>query len=455
MVNFLPVDAIEIRERQRSLDANHVAALRDSILSKGLLHAPVIALDPLTRTPFLVAGAHRLEAIRQLHNSAAAFLYNGVLVPSSQSPITHVTDLSPADLLETELHENIIRHDLSWQDKARALAAIHAMRVQENPAHTYMNTAKELAAKGARANERDPIQTIRKDVRNATILAENLHRPSVMHARNATEALGILYKEEIAKVESEVIRRRQSASTFAPPEVRAVHGDMTLILPTLDAETVDLILADPPYGIGVDTGGFRSRTVEHHNYVDTQEVAKAVLQTILTEGFRVCKQRANLFIFGDVDLFPYFKQACLAMGWKPFRTPIIWQKSESEGLAPWGGEGFRRTYEMIFFATKGGRGLLQSPVDILSERRVGRAVRRYGPEKPVGLMKQLIECSTMPGDFVLDPCCGAGSTLIAARHLKRKALGIELDLGAYNMAVVAADHDPTETVEQEKTEALA
>jgi len=215
-----------------------------------------------------------------------------------------------------------------------------------------------------------------------------------------------------------------------------------------------LIIADPPYGQDMDSGGLRSRTVEHHNYADTPEVAKAILQTILTEGFRVCKPRANLFMFGDVDLFSFFKQACQAMGWKPFRTPIIWQKSESEGLAPWGGEGFRRTYEMIFFATKGGRGLLQSPVDILSEKRVSRATRRYGPEKPVGLMEQLINCSTMPGDFVLDPCCGAGSTLIAARHLKRKALGIELDQSAFHMATIAAERDPVDT-EPEQAEALA
>ena len=100
------------------------------------------------------------------------------------------------------------------------------------------------------------------------------------------------------------------------------------------------------------------------------------------------------------------------MGWKPFRTPIIWRKIESEGLAPWGREGFRRTYEMIFFATKGKKGLLQSPVDILDESRVPRHKRRYGPEKPVGLIEQLIECSTMPGDYILDPVCGAGSTLI-------------------------------------------
>ena len=130
------------------------------------------------------------------------------------------------------------------------------------------------------------------------------------------------------------------------------------------------------------------------------------------------------------------------MGWKPFRTPIIWRKSEAEGLAPWGREGFRRTYEMIFFATKGKKGLLQSPVDILDESRVARHKRRYGPEKPTGLLEQLIECSTLPGNYILNPCCGAGSTLIAARHLKRRCLGIELDRVPYNLAVVAAERDP-------------
>jgi len=450
-VTFLDISKIEIRNRQRALDLSHVASLEDSILTKGLLHAPVIATDPVTQAPFLVAGAHRLEAIRRLHNRAATFTYNGVPVPASQSPTTSLADiLSPADLREAELHENIIRLDPTWQEKAHAIADIHKMRVVENPAHTYTGTAKELAS----LSGRESTSGFRREVRNAAILAENLHRPSVSKARNATEALGILMKEEEAKVEAEMIRRRHSVNAAAPPEVRAIHGDMTLVLPSLNAGLVDLIIADPPYGQDMDSGGLRSRTVEHHNYADTPEVAKAILQTILTEGFRVCKPRANLFMFGDVDLFSFFKQACQAMGWKPFRTPIIWQKSESEGLAPWGGEGFRRTYEMIFFATKGGRGLLQSPVDILSEKRVSRATRRYGPEKPVGLMEQLINCSTMPGDFVLDPCCGAGSTLIAARHLKRKALGIELDQSAFHMATIAAERDPVDT-EPEQAEALA
>lgn len=452
MSSITTFDAIEVRDRQRPLDRSHMLQLKASILSKGLLQPPVVAEDEKGR--FIVAGLHRLEALREIHADGGAFFYNGIpFTPDSGIPITRVVDLLEADLMEAELEENIIRLPLTWQDKARALSAIHAKRIAANPKQSLSATAKELAAKGGAFGVTDT-NYLRTEVRNANILAANLHRPSIMKARNATEAFGILMKEEQAKIERELIERR-AAKAVAPASIRAIHGDLTQVIPSLDAEMFDLILADLPYGIDANTGGFRSRTVEHHNYDDTPENAQLLMQAVIAEGFRVAKPRANLFIFGDIDLFPFFKRAAASMGWKPFRTPVIWRKSESEGLAPWGSEGFRRTYEMVFYATKGKRGLLQSPVDILDESRVARHLRRYGPEKPVGLIRQLIECSTMPGDYVLDPCCGAGSTLIAARHTKRRALGIEKDESAYNLAVVAADRDPVEVPEEPKTEDLA
>lgn len=448
---LISIDTILVGDRQRELDRNHIGALQESILSKGLLHPPVVIADGGKFK--LIAGAHRLEAIRLCHTEGALFAYDGSPVPPPLVPVTNVFDLSPADLLETELEENIIRLEIPWQDRARALAAIHELRQRENPSQSFQDTAAELAAKDSTIAPR----TLRREVRNASILAANLHRPSIQKARNATEALGILYKEEEARVEAALIERKQLKANAAPAACSAICGDMRQIFPTLNAETFDLIIADLPYGIGADTGGFRQRTVEHHNYDDSPETAKALIQTVVAEGFRVCKSRANLFIFGDVDYFPFFKAAASAMGWKPFRTPIIWRKSESEGLAPWGREGFRRTYEMIFWATKGQRGLLLSPTDILEVKRVSRSERRYGPEKPIELMERLIECATMPGDNVLDPCCGAGSTLAAARRLKRKALGIELDAAAHALAVVAAERDPTssESPAPDSLEAIA
>jgi DNA modification methylase len=442
-INLASIDTIEIRARQREIDKDIISQLKASILSKGLMHPPVLG-EAVDGKPFLVAGMHRLSAIIDLHREGKTFTCSGMEIPLGLTPYTSLHDLSPADLLEAELEENVIRVELAWQDKARALAAIHELRQQENPGQTFKQTATELAQK---MGKEKPSGQLRTEVRNATLLAANLHRPSVSKARNATEALGILLKEENAALEAEVIKRRKATAQGVVSPITVQHGDLCQILPTLDAGLFDLIIADLPYGIGADSGGFRSRTVEHHNYDDSRDNAQALMQEVIASGFRVCKPRANMFIFGDIDLFPFFKKAAASMGWKPFRTPVVWRKSESEGLAPWGREGFRRTYELIFFATKGERGLLQSPVDILDEKRVGRAVRRYGPEKPVGLLEQLIEAATMPNDYILDPCCGAGSTLAAARHLHRRALGIEKELAPYNLAVVAAERDETQALE--------
>jgi site-specific DNA-methyltransferase (adenine-specific) len=55
----------------------------------------------------------------------------------------------------------------------------------------------------------------------------------------------------------------------------------------------------------------------------------------------------------------------------------------------------------------------------------------------------------LPGDFVLDPCCGSGSTLVAARIAKRTGLGIEMDSTFYTTAmsnVYAEDTDDATTV---------
>jgi site-specific DNA-methyltransferase (adenine-specific) len=140
-------------------------------------------------------------------------------------------------------------------------------------------------------------------------------------------------------------------------------------------------------------------------------------------------------MFCDIELFEWLKSTAANMGWSPFRRPLIWQKSESEGMAPWGGSGPRITTEFIFFATKGQRGLNASPIDVFNVKRVSRSERIHAAEKPVELLKTLIQCSTLPNDLVLDPCCGSGSTLVAAKELKRQALGIELDLDYYNTAM--------------------
>lgn len=440
-------DQIFVGQRQRSeIDSTKLSILRESILARGLLHPPIISWDVAKKRYDLIAGERRLRAIDAIAQSNEFFLCDGETFLPGEVPATRLTDLSPADLFDAELEENLIREDLDWQDRIRAIAASHELRKSERPEQTALDTAREFLElkgepipDGIEPRKSGPAVALSQKIREASIVAPHLSDPSIAKARNSSEAFQLVIAKEEAAFGAELIRRqtlKADGTLHSNLEVR--HGDAKLILPGLDGDQFDLILCDPPYGVSAGGGGFRARTVHHHNYEDTPEAARGLLTCIIAEGFRVCKNRANLFIFTDIDHFDWLRTISAQAGWSPFRTPIIWAKSDSEGLAPWGRQGFRRTYELIFFATKNRRGLITSPVDILRHNRVSRADRDYGPEKPTSLLRELIECSTLPNDFILDPCCGSGSTLDAARESRRRALGIELDESAFNLALTRA-----------------
>lgn len=438
------------RRQRREISPASLQELKFDIYSFGLLHAPVVQAKG--DRFILVAGERRLRTIDLIAAENLLFDYDRNVIAPGEVPIVEINDaFSTIQLQGAELSENVARVELPWQDKVAALAYIHELKVAANPAQTVIDTAREIVADGKEANSettaRTTVESVRKGVAEANVVARHLSDPAIAKARNATEAFNLVIAKEQKAFQAELIKRRGPivGSSF---EVR--HGSLLDILPKLEAGFVDTILADPPYGIGVNSQGFRGRTVHHHNYDDSPDAAKQILTCIISEGFRVTKSRANMFIFCDIDLFGWLKDACLRAGWEPFRTPITWGKSDSEGMAPWGREGFRRTTEWILFARKGQKGLFHPPIDYLRHNRVGRAEREYGPEKPLPLLKELLSASTLPGDLVLDPCCGSGSTLLAAKHLKMRALGIEVDERAYNIALVKGEPEYIEPEEDEE-----
>jgi DNA modification methylase len=74
----------------------------------------------------------------------------------------------------------------------------------------------------------------------------------------------------------------------------------------------------------------------------------------------------------------------------------------------------------------------RKPMDVLEfpavTAGVAEAEGRWHPvQKPLGLMRMLVAVSTNPGDLVVDPFCGSGTTCLAARQLGRHFIGFERD----------------------------
>lgn len=434
-MQLIPRSSITISpSRQRTeIQKPPLNELKDSILKLGLLNPPTFVQRD-TSLFQLVAGERRLRAIDLLAEEKKSFLCNGQIVEPGMVPILLFSREDRLSRFEAELEENLIRVDLPWQDRTRALAELHKLRTAENPSQSLRATATEVATRMVDTSSANVAQQY-KSVRIAAAIAPFLEDPTILKARTETEAYQLVLKQEAEKYGAELLRRRK-VKAESDLRINLRCADAMELMPSMDEAQFDLILSDPPYGVGADGDGYRDRTVLHHNYDDSPENARRILQAILTEGFRLTKPKANLFLFTDIQHFDWLCQHARQMAWTPWRFPVIWQKSVSEGLVPWGRNGFIHTYDVIFFATKGRKGLSSPLVDILSYPRVARSERVYAAEKPLPLLERLIEHSTLPGDVIFDPCAGSGSTLIAAKRLKRHAVGLEIDQKVVDLATV-------------------
>lgn len=441
------------RQRTEKLNAAKILDYKQSILRNGLLH-PLVA-GPLDGKWSLIAGECRLSALDSLAGDGKTVRCGGEELHPGFIPITPSDASDELSRFEAELDENLIRSDLSWANRTKALAQLHRLRASQNPTQTLMATAVEVAAKSGGA-----ARTERRSIAIAQVIEPHLSNPKIASARNEVEAYQLVLAQEQAIYEAELIRRKKRDTT-SRLTLTVKCGDSLQLMQTMDEAQFDLILTDPPYGVKAGGQGYRSRSAHHHNYEDTPENARTILRAILTDGWRLCKPRANLFIFTDIRHFEWLGTYSAQMGWTPWRYPVIWQKSLSEGLVPWGRHGFAHTFDIIFFATKGQRGLVSRHIDILSYPRVSRSNRIYAAEKPIPLLSKLIDLSTLPGDTVFDPCLGSGSTLVAAKALSRHGLGIELDSDVADLATVrvergdaAADFSVLDRFEEQEEEEL-
>jgi site-specific DNA-methyltransferase (adenine-specific) len=218
--------------------------------------------------------------------------------------------------------------------------------------------------------------------------------------------------------------------------VRLLEGDARELLNSLPDESIDLIVTDPPYW-------FERGTSYHRNWF--QMLADSEWSPIFAEFHRVLARDAHAYVFCDERTKPVFDRAAEAAGFRR-STTIHWDKG-SIGL----GGCWRPQVEYIAFYKKGARpGNHRNRGNVLYAPRVKGG---YPTEKPVSILKRLVEQSSDPGELVLDPFCGSGNVGRAARELRRHALLCDMAPGfaAGRLRITAVPLRPTNALRNATT----
>ena len=265
-------------------------------------------------------------------------------------------------------------------------------------------------------------------------------------------------------------------------EVR--HGDCLAVIAGLAAESVDLVYVDPPF--------FTQKT---HSLVTRDRATKfkfsdewksrgeyiEFLRARLVQFHRVLKATGSLFFHCDTNASHHIR--CLldeVCGETMFRSEIIWhyRRWSNSQRSP------LPSHQTIFFYSKTDAYQYHqifdaySPstnVDQILQRRQrdehGKSVYArddegnivsdghkkgvpiadvwdipflnpkakervgYPTQKPILLLERIISLVTLPGDFVLDPFCGSGTTLVAVELLGRNSLGVDVAGDAVQLAM--------------------
>jgi site-specific DNA-methyltransferase (adenine-specific) len=225
---------------------------------------------------------------------------------------------------------------------------------------------------------------------------------------------------------------------------RLLLGDCLDRLHEVDRGSVDLVYMDPPFNTGKvwtgKRGSFDDRFEDMPAYI-------AFIRERMVDLWLALAPQGSLYLHCDLVASHYLKvmldQVFGHENNSGYKATIRWKRATGQQVRS---RGFVHTYDPILFYTKGSEWSWNGPtctcdpeaercdpdcgaltdlwldlqLNATAKERVG-----YPTQKPVALLERVVLISSNPGDLVLDPFCGSGTTLVAAERLGRRWIGID------------------------------
>ena len=243
---------------------------------------------------------------------------------------------------------------------------------------------------------------------------------------------------------------------MSKPTGQYLIGDCVQVMDTMDPEFVALVCTSPPYNVGIEYAGYDDNRDWLEYFNDLYDFALAA-KRVLIPGGRLCVNFPG-YAIGNCSGYAHhhaFAASAVRLGYKLY-TEIVWDQGFTSRSA-WGSfrsasaPRFYSMHEIIQVWAKDDctRNDRSGETDITANEFTSWTTalwRFHGqvPEKgghpapfPPELPKRLIKLLTWPGEIVLDPYAGSGTTLLEAERLKRQWIGIDVS-SAYREAFMSS-----------------
>jgi DNA modification methylase len=243
-----------------------------------------------------------------------------------------------------------------------------------------------------------------------------------------------------------------------PPLNQLLHGDTLDLLPQLPARSVDLVFADPPYNLQLQQDLWRPNMTrvngvdDHWDQFDSFAAYDQFTCDWLSAVRRVMKNSATIWVSGTYHNIFRVGAIMQDLGFWILNT-VTWQKSNA--MPNFRGVRLKNDAEFIIWAKKSEKSRYTFNHQVMKQfndsKQLGSVwtIRScVGPErlrdadgkklhptqKPEELLTRIILASSHPGDVVLDPFLGSGTTAAIAKRLQRQWIGIEREDSYYHAA---------------------
>jgi len=200
-----------------------------------------------------------------------------------------------------------------------------------------------------------------------------------------------------------------------------------VILAAKAEKQIKMILTDPPYGVAYVEGSFNKLGKDDAkkimgDHLQTDEEYAAFTEEWLNAVVPFLAHKNTCYIFNSDTMFCALRVGMKAAGFY-YSQMLIWIKNSIVV----GRKDYLPQHEVIAYGWHGRHEMVRpKSKSVLMHPKPAKA-KLHPTMKPVGLLRKIIPNNTWTGDIIYEPFAGSGSTLIAAEHMKRRCVAIEMD----------------------------